>query len=150
MKLTRRPTSPADREFARNAHHRAYHDVVVRQFGNWDEALQDKFFSGDWAGATFEILLWDGVPCGYVSIEDRADCIHVRELVLLPEYQRRGIGTSLLAETITRAREQRVPVKLGVLHHNHAINLYRRMGFVDCGRTETHTLMEWKDDKPLS
>ena len=50
MKLGRRPVAQADTEFARNAHHQAYHDVVVRQFGTWDEALQDKFFDGDWAG----------------------------------------------------------------------------------------------------
>jgi GNAT superfamily N-acetyltransferase len=142
MKLSRRPAVPADTDFACQAHHRAYHDVVVRQFGVWDEALQDKFFEGDWAGGKFEILLWDGVPCGYVSIEDHPDCIHVREMVLLPEYQGQGIGTALLKETIVRARERRVPVELGALHQNRAIELYQRVGFVECGRTETHTLME--------
>jgi len=148
MKLTTRPAAATDREFARHAHHQAYHDVVVRQFGKWDEALQDNFFAGDWAGAKVEILLWDGVPCGYASIEHHTDCIHVRELVLLPEYQQRGIGTSLLNVTIAQARERCVPVKLGVLRQNRAIGLYRRLGFVDCGRTETHTLMEWNSHTP--
>jgi hypothetical protein len=36
--------------------------------------------------------LVDGEPCGYVSIEDRATDVHVRELVLAPDY--RQIGTT--------------------------------------------------------
>jgi ribosomal protein S18 acetylase RimI-like enzyme len=149
MRMTNRPALPSDTEFARQTHHAAYRDVVVRQFGNWDQALQDGFFDKDWAGAQFQILQCDGVACGYTSIEEHADCIHVCELVLLPEFQRRGIGACVLRETMERVRARHVPVKLGVLHRNLAINLYRRLGFQECGSTDTHTLMEWDENKPL-
>jgi len=38
--------------------------------GRWDEKLQDQFFDRDWGNAHFDILLVDGVPCGYTSVED--------------------------------------------------------------------------------
>jgi ribosomal protein S18 acetylase RimI-like enzyme len=147
MCVTKRPALPSDTEFARQAHHAAYRDVVVRQFGSWDQTLQDGFFDKDWSGAQFQILQCDGVSCGYTSIEDHPDCIHVRELVLVPEFQRRGIGTAILQKTIECACARHVPVKLGVLHDNLAINLYRRLGFQECGRTDTHVLMEWNENQ---
>jgi len=148
MRLTNRPALPSDAGFARHAHHAAYHDVVVRQFGSWDQPLQDEFFDKDWATGQFQILQCDGAPCGYISVVDHPDCVHVRELVVLPEFQGRGIGTAVLRETIEHARARWVPVKLGVLHRNQAINLYRRVGFTECGRTETHVLMEWRANSP--
>jgi GNAT superfamily N-acetyltransferase len=146
MKLTRKAATPSDTDFARNAHHRAYRDVIVRQFGSWDDILQDKFFDSDWRNSKFEILLCDDVPCGYTSIEEAADCIHIRELVLLPEYQARGIGSSILHETLERAKQRQIPVKLGTLHKNRALNLYKKLGFHECGSTETHTLMQWNNN----
>ena len=51
-----------------------------------------------------------------------------------------GIGTAVLGGAIDLARQQGVPVVLGALHKNRAAQLYRRLGFVDTGPTETHTL----------
>jgi ribosomal protein S18 acetylase RimI-like enzyme len=130
-------------EFARAVHHQAYRDVVEQQYGRWDEKEQDNFFAENWASATFKIVLCDGIPCGYMCIEDRANDIHVRELVILPEFQNRGVGSSLLSAAMKRARERRVPVRLGTLHVNRAANLYRRLGFQETGRTEIHILFEW-------
>ncbi len=44
MLLERRPATSRDTEFARLSHHEAYRDVVSRQFGAWDETLQDRLF----------------------------------------------------------------------------------------------------------
>ena len=133
----------ADTELARAVHHRAYRDVSVRQFGPWDEKAQDEFFADGWSAASHQVVLCDGVPCGYICVEDRGGEIHLRELVIDPEFQGRGIGSSLLREVIEDARARQVPVRLGTFHLNRAVNLYRRMGFREVGRTETHILMEW-------
>jgi GNAT superfamily N-acetyltransferase len=146
MKFARRPATEADSDFARDVHHQAYRDVVERQFGAWIEVEQDRFFAGDWDPSKFEIVLCDSQPCGYTCVEDRGHAMHVRELVLLPEFQGRGIGTFFLRDTIERARRLGVPVQLGALHQNRALDLYRRLGFRDIGQTETHTLLEWRED----
>ena len=143
MDVTRRPACEADTAFARTVHHRAYRAVVERQFGAWRDDDQERYFAGDWAPAYYEIVLCDGTACGYVCIEDRVQDIHVRELVLLPEYQGHGIGSTLLREVMDRARTRRVPVRLGTFHQNRALALYRRLGFREIGHTETQTLLEW-------
>jgi ribosomal protein S18 acetylase RimI-like enzyme len=138
-RLSRRPAVVDDCEWARAVHHAALRDVVERQFGVWDAPLQDRFFAGEWAAAPFEIICWDGRPCGYVCLEVRPDDVHLRELVIAPDHQNRGIGTAIVEDAIERARRRHVPVVLQALHRNRAIGLYRRLGFVATGRTETHT-----------
>jgi GNAT superfamily N-acetyltransferase len=143
MKITLQPARVEDTTFARTIHHLAYHDVVVHQFGTWDEDVQDGFFGADWAKYTFEVIGVDGSLCGYACIEDRAGDVHVRELVIHPAYQGRGIGRVILQQTMARAKGRGVPVRLGVLLKNRARVLYERLGFRETGRTDTHILMEW-------
>ncbi|HEU5318055.1 MAG TPA: GNAT family N-acetyltransferase [Chloroflexota bacterium] len=140
MRVTRRPARGADTEFARRVHHAAYREVCEAQFGPWDEAAQDRFFEGDWRDARFEIVLADGEPCGYLSVDDTGDSLYVREIVLDPGYQGRCIGSTLLREVLERARSRGVPVLLGTHLKNRAGELYRRLGFRETGRTDTHML----------
>jgi ribosomal protein S18 acetylase RimI-like enzyme len=144
MNVTRRPATGADTPIAREAHHGAYREPVTRQFGRWDEAQQDVFFARDWADAVFEVLEVDGVPCGYACIEERDEDFHVREIVVHPNFQGRGIGTAVLRETQERARARGVPVVLGTFLTNRAVGLYRRLGFRETGSTDIHVLMEWR------
>jgi len=141
--FVRLPATAADRDFARRVHHLAYRDVVERQYGAWVEAQQDGFFESSWDSAPHDIIVVDGEPCGYVSIEDHITDVHVRELVLAPDYQGRGIGSAVLRTMIERARARGVPVHLGTHLANRAANLYRRLGFRQIGTTETHFIFEW-------
>jgi ribosomal protein S18 acetylase RimI-like enzyme len=132
-----RPATPDDEAFARATHHAAFRDVVERQFGPWDEAQQDGFFGGFWAGNDVDIVEVDGTPCGYLAVSERDDLVHVVEIVVHPDFQNRGIGRTLLEQIIGRGK----PVHLGVLFENRARALYERLGFAVAGRNATHHLM---------
>ena len=132
-----------DTGFARTVHHRAYRDVIEHQYGPWDEATQDRLFDIAWTAAAHEIILCDGVRCGYSSIETRSGDIYLSELVVDPDFQCRGIGTVIIREVIERAIATGVPVRLRTHIVNRAASLYRRMGFQETGRTESHLLLEW-------
>lgn len=145
MTITTRPATDADTHFARNVHHGAYREIVIRQFGPWREQEQDQRFLGDWTAGYFDIIMVDGTPCGYAAVEDRADDIHVRELVIHPAHQGKGVGAIFLRSIIARAKERHVPVRLGTFHENHrALAFYKRLGFQETGNTEIHILMEWQ------
>jgi ribosomal protein S18 acetylase RimI-like enzyme len=141
--LTRRSAIASDSEFARLAHHRAYRDVVIAQFGAWDEAEQDRFFDDTWKTNPHMILMCDGAPCGYLGVDLHPGQIDLREIVILPEFQGRGLGSTILSELKVRSESARVPVRLRVLQKNRAADLYRRFGFEERGRTSTHFLMEF-------
>lgn len=133
-----RPAAPGDTAWARQTHHAAVRDVVTRQFGPWDETQQDQFFKNDWKGGSFQIIDYRGTRCGYLCVEDRPGDIHLRELVIAPEFQ--GRGTAVISTVIESAQKRQVPLVLGALHKNRASKLYRHLGFVEFGRTDTHTL----------
>jgi len=140
-----RPAVSEDADFARRTHHDAFRDVVTRQFGSFDLEAQDRFFDAGWDPATYEIVEVDGEPAGYVQIADEADGIKVKMIVLAPRFQNRGVGTTLMNEVLERARLTNKSVYLGALHDNDgAQRLYRRLGFHEIERTDTHVVMEWR------
>jgi CubicO group peptidase (beta-lactamase class C family) len=145
MRVTRRPAVESDWELFRRCHHAAYREAAERQFGPWDEARQDRFAASNWREASFEILLCDGQPCGYTCVEELGDHLHVREIVVHPDFQNRGVGSTVLHGTIDRARARGVPIRLGTFVVNRAADLYRRLGFQETGRTATHILFEWRE-----
>jgi GNAT superfamily N-acetyltransferase len=119
--------------------------VVERQYGPWDEAEADRLFDAAWVAAPHEIILCDAVACGYCRIEYRDDIVFVHELVIDPDSQSGGIGTRIMESVLKEAAKRAVPVGLQTQILNRAANLYRRLGFRECGRTDTHILMEWRN-----
>lgn len=49
LRITSRPATDADTDFARDVHHAAYRDVVIRQFGTWDDPAVGLGLSVGWA-----------------------------------------------------------------------------------------------------
>jgi len=145
-KITKRSATEEDTDFARKAHHAAYHDVVVRQFGHFDEKEQDDFFDESWNKDPYEILLNNEEESGYCSIEYFPDHIFVHELVLLPEFQGKGIGSKVLKDIMDDARVKNIPIKLRVLKENRAQELYRKMGFEETETNDISIFMELRQN----
>ncbi|MEI7603946.1 MAG: GNAT family N-acetyltransferase [bacterium] len=115
MTIERRQAKIEDTDFARSVHHTAYKDVVIRQFGSWDEEKQNNFFNSDWKNIDrMEIILFDDIPCGYCRFDYEKDQIIGHELVISPDFQ-----------------GKKIPIRLGALKLNRALNLYRKLGFND-------------------
>ncbi len=141
IKLKRRPATPNDEKFVHSAQHAAYSEVITKQFGGWDEERAKKHWEEKWIPEKFQIMLLNDQPVGYVVVEDSPDQIELVEVVVLPEFQNRGIGKAMVEEEINRAKASGLCVKLQVLKKNRAIGLYNKLGFQKCGETETHILM---------
>ncbi len=62
-----RPATDDDKDVARQTHHDAFREVVIRQFGVFDPELQDAFFDDEWNAASYEIVVVEGEPAGYVQ-----------------------------------------------------------------------------------
>lgn len=75
------------------------------------------------------------------------------DLVLLPEFQGRGIAGTLIRDLCSEAARNNMPVSLHVLRQKpKIIGLYQKLGFVECaGRSESedsHAYMEWRSQEP--
>jgi ribosomal protein S18 acetylase RimI-like enzyme len=139
-----RPATNADIDFLRNTFAVAYEQVMLRQFGSWNEHDQQISFDRVIADEPIQIITVEGKPCGFLQIDELPNEIWIDEVVLLPEAQGKGIGSTLVRQVQETAQQRQLPVKLNVLHANPAIELYRRLGFQRIGDTETYTEMEWR------
>ena len=129
----------------RRLHKAANQDVIVRQFGAWDDEIQARLFSQKWVPEAFEILLMDGRPIGCIRVEDHPDHVLLADIQLLPEFQGRGLGSSLIQNEIARARSLHKPLRLQVLTSNHrARDLYLRLGLEIIGNTDRHFILSVK------
>ena len=70
--------------------------------------------------------------------------IRILDIALLPEYRGRGIGTAMLEELLTEARESGVPVRMHVERSNPAQSLYTRLGFEPVEERGLYYLLEWR------
>ena len=138
-----RPASDDDSDFARRAHHAAYHDFVVRRFGAWNNSIQDQLFDKSWSSRAHHIVQFSGRPVGYICVETSSENIHIREFVIHPDHQGCGIGTAVLSIIQADATARSIPILLGVFDDNRAVNLYRRCGFRAYDRSPSHILMKW-------
>ena len=148
--ITMRPATKDDTGFARETHHGAYRDVVKKQFGEWNNVEQDWFFDESWDYKTHEIILFRGEPCGYIYQEVQLNDVHIHELVIHPKFQSRGIGSRILRNIIKLAESKNFPVLLQTFHANRAIGLYKKFGFKEYKRTQTHILLRRNPKEKMS
>ncbi|KAM3420030.1 hypothetical protein BST61_g3340 [Cercospora zeina] len=63
--------------------------------------------------------------------EGRTVCIH--SLAVLPEYQRRSLGSTLMKAYLHRLKTQSVADRAAIIAHDHLIPYYERFGFKNLG-----------------
>lgn len=136
-----RPATADDRAFLLDLNRAAFRPSVELVWG-WDEAEQVAFFDQRFDPARRQILQVGGVDAGELMVEERETVLHLTRIALLPEFQGRGLGTSIVRSLLDRAAASGRAVVLEVLHENpRAEALYERLGFERTGQTVTHVLM---------
>jgi ribosomal protein S18 acetylase RimI-like enzyme len=89
------------------------------------------------------VLEHEGAPAGRLYLEARDDSLHIVDIALMPEWRGMGVGAAILNALKALADTGHVPLCLFVEKLNPALNLYRRLGFVEIGDTGVYFEMEW-------
>jgi GNAT superfamily N-acetyltransferase len=115
----------------------------VRQVWGWDEDEQRRLHQRRFASQEFQIIVAADADAGILVLSHEPDCLRVNQLLVLPEYQGKGVGTACMRQVLEDAAGRHLPVRLRVLRVNClAIEFYRRLGFIDTGLDDTHVQME--------
>ena len=136
------PASEADKEEVRRVNDRCYYEVVVAQFGSWDDDLQREFFEKKWHPSRYQKIICDSQFAGIVAVATHHDHIFLSEIQVDPDFQGQGLGTAVVTDLIKEAMQKGIPIRLQVLLKNRAKSMYDRLGFNVTGETATHYLME--------
>ncbi|MFM0342127.1 GNAT family N-acetyltransferase [Paraburkholderia fungorum] len=106
-------------------------DFVTSAFG-WNEDQQRAGFAKSIRQGSCQIITWDGNRCGFVHWEVEPDLVWLRMLCIVPEMQRRTIGSKAIAKVISLSRLLEKPLYLNVMVCNRgACDWYRRIQFVE-------------------
>ena len=132
-----------DRSFFIHVHHAAYRDMIEAEFG-WDQKLQDHNAGKEFDTGGINIILANDQQVGVVAWDEYPDHVWLKELLILPEYQGKGIGSKVIENTKAMARDLGKELRLRTLKENlRAKSLYERHGFKVQELTDIHWKMLW-------
>jgi ribosomal protein S18 acetylase RimI-like enzyme len=120
-------------------------DTAVKEaFLRMQFAAQDSHYHTTFPAASYDLIVSGDEVLGRLYV-DRGDTAWlVVDLALLPQHQRKGIGTRLLTRILAEAAAAARPVRMHVERFNPAQRLYRRLGFTLIADEGVYLLLEWQ------
>jgi ribosomal protein S18 acetylase RimI-like enzyme len=137
-----RTASQHDFEFLHALKRSAYEEHVVATYGAWDDPWQRDRFAAQFDPPAVQVVIADGRAVGELVVQWHEDPVFLAAIEIEPELRGRGIGTAIIRDVVDRAGRQGKTVRLQVFKVNErAIRLYEKLGFRECGVTDTHRLL---------
>lgn len=128
MDIRLRACQAEDFDFARQLYFETMRWAIERLFG-WDQAHQEANFDGWFDFDEVDIIVADGVDVGWIQQREDGGAIFLGSIYVIPEMQKKGIGTRVIQTLLDRGRQRSQAVTLAVMKINPAIALYKRLGF---------------------
>jgi GNAT superfamily N-acetyltransferase len=154
VSVSLRPITPDDLAFLLGLY-RSTREEELAMVVDWSEEQKDWFirmqfdaqhawYQEHYIGASFDVILVDGVPAGRLYVHRRETEIRLVDISLLPKARGRSLGTTLLRGLCDEAETAGKPLTIHVEKYNPAMRLYQRLGFTCIDENGPYDLMEWK------
>ena len=115
----------------------------IKQIFGWNAAVQKEFFDSDFRPNDITVITFDGLDAGMFELVKNTEGYFLKRIEILPSFQSKGVGSSIIREVLSRAAFKRENVYLMVFKINPAQKLYKRLGFEITKETETHYKMAY-------
>lgn len=151
-----RPAKPDDEDFLLRVFRSTREDELA--LTAWDDAQKEDFIRMQYAAqqadytarfpdGEYAVILYGDTPAGRIWI-GRSDAeIRLLDIALLPEFQKRGIGTHLLNALIAESNRVRKPLRHSVFKFNtDAFSFYQRLCFRMTGECAAYVFLERSPD----
>jgi ribosomal protein S18 acetylase RimI-like enzyme len=154
VSLSLRPIAAEDMSFLLRVY-RSTREEELAMVVDWSDEQKDWFilmqfnaqhtwYQEHYVGASFDVILDDGVPAGRLYVHRREKEIRLVDISFVPEFRGRGLGTGLLRDLCAEAEAAGKPLTIHVEKYNPAMRLYERLGFIRIDETGPYDLMEWR------
>lgn len=115
----------------------------IEEIWGWDEAYQHLLLKEEVQKEMSYIITSAQRKIGVLTLSQWTDYVFVENLLILPEYQGHGVGSSILKTLIAQNKDKGKKTRLGAFKNNVAANrLYIRLGFERVEETDTHFIYE--------
>jgi ribosomal protein S18 acetylase RimI-like enzyme len=114
-------------------------------------AAQRAYYQSQYPHGDHKLIFADGHPAGRLYTAENDDEIRILDITVLPRLRGAGIGTPLINDLLSRAKEVGKPVRIYVEAFNRSRHLFERLGFrvieedgmnvlLECRPTSDHNL----------
>ena len=122
-------------------------DHIRKTYGEYDEIRQYESYRKGFSIKNHKkfLLKYSDKNIGWLNYAENDSNIDLIQLLILPEYQSRGIGSQIIKHLITIANEKNKEIILDVFKCNYrAKNLYLKLGFNIYDENETVYFLKFK------
>jgi ribosomal protein S18 acetylase RimI-like enzyme len=149
-----RPVSESDNEFLLKVYESTRADELAQVewaegqrevFLRWQFDLQRREYDTRFPDADYRVIVIDGQPAGRIWTGADDEQIRLLDIALLPEFQNRGVGTTLLERLKSEAQNAGKALRHMVfVLNNNADRFYERLGFKKIEDFGAYKHMEWR------
>jgi ribosomal protein S18 acetylase RimI-like enzyme len=116
---------------------------IEKTWGKWNEEEQINYYKKEFSIDNCFLISWNKIKIGWLKIIENDEKIEINLILILPEYQGKGIGGKIINDIIKIGREKNKYINLQVLKCNeNAKKLYEKMGFEIYEENKTHYLLK--------
>ena len=89
-----------------------------------------------------KIIVVEGKDAGVTTFIEADNYFQVGLTIILPQYQNKGLATSIISEYIIIAKRKKKRIIIRTYKENPAQNLYKRLGFNIYKTDDTHIYLD--------
>ncbi len=136
--------STRDAELSQAQWQEGQRDIFVR----WQFDMQRREYDARFPDARYQLIMVDGKPAGRIWVGEDDEQIRLLDIALLPQFQKRGVGTILLRDLMKEAEVAGKFLRhmVFVLNDN-AHRFYEQLGFVVIEDVGAYKHMEYGEKK---
>lgn len=105
-------------------------------------AAQHDYYRSQYPHGDHKLILAGGHPAGRLYTAENEDEIRILDITVLPHLRGAGIGTPLINDVLSRAKEAGKPVRIYVETVNPSRRLFERLGFTVIEEDGLNVLLE--------
>ena len=124
----------------------AYRGVIEEMFG-WNAALQRDYATAAFDSGNIHLIWFNTEKIGVIGLDVKHDHVWLKQLFILPDYQRKGVGSFAVNWAIEIANSVGKDLRLQTLKANTgAKQFYQGLGFSLEEETELHWVLSLPSD----
>lgn len=145
MEYTFRPCTYADVDFIVHLKDLGLRWYIEKIYGwNYDVQKEKTIHEFDRFIKNIRIIQTDGKDIGVTTFHKQDEYYTVGLIIIHPNYQGKGIAREIITSYIELSKQDKKDIKIKVYKENRAQELYKRLGFKEFERDNTHLYMEIK------
>lgn len=113
------------------------------QFLRMQHNAQQCFYRQQYPCLEYKLIWTAGEKAGRIGIVKLTEELVLVDIIVLPEFQNRGLGSFVLRELQRTGREENLPIRLSVFAGSPAQKLYERFGFTVTNDSGVYLVMKW-------